>query len=91
MTTKSDLIERVAARTGATKVETARAFDALVEVVTESLAANESVSLTGLGAFAVKHRAAREARNPRTGETVKVDASRSARFSVSSTLKKALN
>ncbi|MBC8739754.1 HU family DNA-binding protein [Paraburkholderia sp. UCT31] len=91
MTTKADIIEQVAGKTGATKGDTGRFFDALVEVITEALDANESVSLTGLGTFSVKHRAARTARNPRTGEAVKVAASRSARFSVSSTLKKALN
>jgi len=91
MTTKADIIDRVSDKANITKAMAARTFEAIVETVTESLRTGESVSLTGLGTFSTKKRGARDARNPRTGDAVKVDASVAARFAVSSTLKKALN
>ena len=91
MTTKADIIDRVSDIAGITKAQVARTFEAIVETVTESLQCGESVSMTGLGTFSTKKRGGRTARNPRTGESVKVGPTVSARFSVSSTLKKALN
>lgn len=91
MTTKAELIENISEATGQTKAATGRFFDALAESITRSLKKGESVSLTGVGTISVKHRNARKGRNPRTGEAVSVDPSKSARFSVSSNLKNALN
>lgn len=91
MTTKADLIDTISAATGETKVTTSAFFEALTEAVTASLKKGDPVSLTGIGTISVKHRRARNGRNPRTGEAVAVQSSKSARFSVSSNLKKALN
>lgn len=91
MTTKAELIEEISAATGQTKAATGRYFDALAEAVTKALRQGNAVSLTGIGTISVKHRKARKGRNPRTGEAVSVDPSKSARFSVSSNLKLALN
>jgi DNA-binding protein HU-beta len=91
MTTKADLIEQVADQTGLTKAATGRVFEALTDAITRSLRKGEAVSITGVGTLSVKYRNARKARNPRTGDAVEVDSSKSARFSVSSNLKKSLN
>ena len=91
MTTKADLIEQVADQTGQTKAATGRFFEALTHAITQSLRKGHSVSITGVGTISVKYRNARKARNPRTGDAVQVNASKSARFSVSSNLKNSLN
>lgn len=91
MTTKADLIEKISEITGETKAATGRYFDALAQTITDSLLRGDSVSLTGVGTISVKHRKARKGRNPRTGESVSVESSKSARFSPSSNLKNALN
>lgn len=91
MTTKAELIEQIATATGKSKADTGRFFEALAHAITQSLKKGESVSLTGVGTLSVKYRNARNGRNPRTGEAVSVESSKSARFSVSSNLKKALN
>ena len=57
---KADLIDMVASETGSTKVDAAKALDAVVDAVTGALAKGDSVSLVGFGTFSVRHRAARE-------------------------------
>ena len=61
---KADLIDMVASETGSTKVDAAKALDAVVDAVTGALAKGDSVSLVGFGTFSVRHRAAREGINP---------------------------
>ena len=61
---KADLIDVVASETGSTKVDAAKALDAVVNAVTGALAKGDSVSLVGFGTFSVRHRAAREGINP---------------------------
>ncbi len=78
--TKQQLIEKVAAATELGKVEVTDAVDAVLDLITEPLRANERVDLRGFGSFAVKERKERQGRNPRTGETITIAAKRDASF-----------
>jgi DNA-binding protein HU-beta len=71
---KSDLIATVSLETGFSKRVTAEAIDAMVEAVRRTVARGERVSIPGFGTFEKRLRAPRTARNPRTGETVRVPA-----------------
>ena len=88
---KAELVEAVAAQTGLTKADADRAIKAFADVVTGALKKGDKVALPGFGTFSVAKRAAREGRNPQTGETVKIKASKSAKFKQASALKEALN
>jgi DNA-binding protein HU-beta len=89
--TKNDLAEQVASRTGLAASQARQAVEAAVEAVADELAAGGEVALAGFGKFSVSQRAAREGRNPSTGETIKIAASKAAKFSAASALKKRLN
>ena len=89
--TKLEFIEAIAAKSGLTKADSARAVDAFQSVVTETLKKGGKVTLTGFGVFSVSKRAARNGRNPRTGEVVKIAASKSVKFKTGSKLKDAVN
>ena len=69
---KADLVDQVAARTGLTKVAVSTMLDATMESIIESVAAGESVTLSGFGTFEPRARKARTGRNPRTGDTVPI-------------------
>jgi DNA-binding protein HU-beta len=88
---KTELIEALAAKADISKVAAGNALDALLEVVTETLAAGDGISLVGFGSFTVGERAARTGRNPQTGAPLKIAASRVAKFSAGAKLKAALN
>ncbi len=88
---KSELIEAVAEATGLTKADATRAFDATFEVIKEGLKKGERVPVAGFGTFNVSKRAARTARNPRTGEEVKVAARKAVTFKAGNALKEAVN
>jgi len=88
---KSDLIEAIAKSTGLSKADAGRALDATTAAVTKSLKKGQSVSLVGFGTFAIKKRAARTGRNPRTGETIKIKASKTPSFKAGKALKDAVN
>jgi DNA-binding protein HU-beta len=88
---KSQLIEAVAADSGLTKADTARALDSLLGTITKSLKKGDEVSITGFGKFSVVKRAARQGVNPRTGERVKIKASKAPKFSAGATLKQAVS
>lgn len=83
----AELIDAVAAVTGGTKTNTKTAVDAVFAAISNSLAAGNEVSINGFGKFKVKDSPAREGRNPATGETIQIAASKSAKFSASKTLK----
>ena len=83
--------DKVAARTGLSQAEARRAIDAMLQSVSDQLAAGGEVSLPGFGKFSVSRRAARQGRNPSTGESIRLSASRAAKFSAASSLKKRLN
>lgn len=88
---KAELVEAVAERAGLTKADADRAIKALSDVITEELVKGGKVAIPGFGTYSVSERAAREGRNPQTGATVKIAASKSAKFKAASALKAALN
>ena len=81
---KVELVEAVATATGLTKADSTRAIDATLAAITDALAKGDKVPLVGFGTFAVSERAAREGRNPRTGETVKIAARKAVTFKAGS-------
>ena len=87
---KSELINAIAAA-GLSKKDAGIAMDAAVTAVSEALAKGESVQLVGFGTFSVKERAAREGRNPRTGEIVRIAAAKSPAFKAGKALKDKVN
>jgi DNA-binding protein HU-beta len=88
---KNDLVDAVAERTGLAKSDAARAVEAVLGAVTETLQKGDQVALSGFGTFVVKARAARTGRNPRTGESIAIPASRVPAFKAGKALKDALN
>ena len=88
---KGDLIEVVADKAGLTKADAGRAVEAVVEAITKALRSGKQVSLVGFGTFQVKKRAARTGRNPRTGETIQIKASKMPGFKAGKALKDAVN
>ena len=88
---KSELVEAVATATGLTKADATRAIDATFATITGALKKGNKVPLVGFGTFAVSKRAAREGRNPQTGETVKIAARNAVTFKAGSALKDAVN
>lgn len=88
---KAELIDAVAENTGLAKVDAAKAVDAVFDCITSALKAGDTVSLIGFGTFAVKGRAARAGRNPRTGETIEIPASKVPGFKAGKALRDAVN
>jgi len=88
---KSDLIEAIANSADISKASAARAVDATVEFIKKSLQNEEQVSLVGFGTFYVGKRAARNGRNPRTGEAIKIKAAKIPKFRAGKDLKVAVN
>ncbi|SEP23504.1 HU family DNA-binding protein [Nitrosovibrio sp. Nv6] len=88
---KRELVDAMAAKTGGSKAETERAIGALIEVISDTLKKGDSLSLPGFGSFEVRERPARIGRNPRTGEELKIAASRVPAFKPGATLKAAVN
>jgi DNA-binding protein HU-beta len=88
---KSQLIEAVAADSGLSKADSTRAIDSLLGTVTKTLKKGDEVAITGFGKFSVVKRAARQGVNPRTGERVKIKASKAPKFSAGATLKQAVS
>jgi DNA-binding protein HU-beta len=89
--TKNDLADKVAERTGLAASQARQALEAAIDAVADELAAGGEVALAGFGKFSVSHRAARQGRNPATGETINIAASKAAKFSAASALKSRLN
>lgn len=88
---KQQLNDAVAEASGVSKADTARVLDALASVATEDLGLGNEVTLWGFGKFSVVDKAARQGRNPQTGEAITIAARRSVKFAPSSTLKTAIN
>ncbi|MBR4701814.1 MAG: HU family DNA-binding protein [Oscillospiraceae bacterium] len=84
---KTELVAAVAAKTALSKKDAEKALSAVLETVSETLAAGEKVQLVGFGTFETKERNERTAKNPRTGETVTVPASRVPAFKAGQALK----
>ncbi|WP_421622145.1 HU family DNA-binding protein [Alkalilimnicola ehrlichii] len=88
---KSELIEAVAQSADISKAAASRAVDSMVECVTNALKEGDQVTLVGFGTFQVRERAARTGRNPRTGETINIAASKVPSFKAGKALKDAVN
>jgi len=88
--TKSDFVERVADNSGLSKKDAGSAVDAVLKSIEDALRTGDEVSFTGFGKFHVAQRGAREGRNPRTGETMQIAATKVPRFTAGSGLKKAI-
>ncbi len=88
---KSDLIEHIAKEADLSKASAARALDAFVSGITETLKQGSEVSLVGFGTFAVADREARTGRNPKTGEALEIKAAKIPKFRPGKGLKDALN
>jgi DNA-binding protein HU-beta len=84
---KSDLIDAIAAKTGHTKICTEQTLSALLETIVDTVVKGDSLTLVGFGTFKAAHRAAREGRNPATGETIKIEASTLPKFVPGATFK----
>ncbi len=87
---KTELIAAVAEKADLSKKDAEKAIKAFTETVTEALAGGDKVQLVGFGTFETVERSAREARNPRTGEPMRVAASRAPKFKVGNALKDAV-
>lgn len=84
---KANLVETIHGVLGGTKVQAEQVVDTLFDTITASLKKGEEVSVAGFGIFTVKARAARTARNPRTGESVNVPAMKVPKFKAAKALK----
>lgn len=88
---KTDLINAIAEKAELTKADAGRALEAFFETVQKSLKKGEDVSVVGFGTFTVRKRAARTGRNPRTGQQIKIKASKNPSFKAGKALKDAIN
>ncbi|MDX2469803.1 MAG: HU family DNA-binding protein [SAR324 cluster bacterium] len=89
--TKSDLIDQIAEQTNITKAAAGKALEAVTGGISSALTEGKSVTLVGFGTFSVADRAARDGRNPKTGEPIKIPAAKVAKFKVGKALKEAVN
>ncbi len=88
---KSEFVDAVASKADLSKAQAAKAVDAVLESVTETLKEGEQLTLVGFGTFLVRHREARQGRNPRTGGTIEIKASNVPSFKAGKSLKDAVN
>lgn len=88
---KSEMIEAIANSTGVTKTDAEKVFNATFDLFKDELSKGEKVSVAGFGVFKISERAAREGRNPQTGETIKIAASKSVSFKAGTALKEEVN
>lgn len=88
---KSELIDHIAMQADISKAAAGRALEAMIGGVKATLKKGNSVSLVGFGTFSVTKRAARSGRNPRTGDTIKIKASKNPAFKAGKALKDAVN
>ncbi len=88
---KTELVEAVAQSSNLSKADAQRAVDAVIDSITEALAKGEQVSVVGFGTFLVRERAARTGRNPQTGATIEIAASKVPAFKAGKALKDAVN
>src|SRR5882757_5423131 len=89
--TKTDLIEGLLIKLGLVKIDAERVVDGVLDTITEALKQGDRVNISGFGTFAVSIRDARTGRNPQTGESIEISASRSAKFKPGKQLKDSLN
>jgi DNA-binding protein HU-beta len=89
--TKADLIEGLSNKLGMNKNEAEKAVNIMLDDIISALKLGERVNISGFGTFAVSTREARTGRNPKTGESIEISASRSAKFKPGKQLKDSLN
>ncbi|MFM8595058.1 MAG: HU family DNA-binding protein [Chloroflexota bacterium] len=87
---KQDLIKAIAKEAKMSEAQAGAALNALIDTVEKALASGDEVTISGFGSFKVTERAAREGRNPRTGETMKIAARKSPTFKAGTQLKAAV-
>lgn len=87
---KSELIDAIASKADLSKVAAGKALDAVIETVVQSVAKGDNVALVGFGSFKAAARAAREGKNPKTGEKIKIAATTVPKFSAGATFKAAV-
>lgn len=87
---KADIAGKVQETLGSTKADAERAVETVIENITMALKKGDEVSIAGLGIFVTKARPAREGRNPRTGETIHINATRTPKFRPAKALKDAV-
>jgi DNA-binding protein HU-beta len=88
---KAELIDAIAESVDLSKASASRALDSVIDNITNSLKRGDTVTLVGFGTFSVRNRAARTGRNPRTGETINIKASKVPGFKAGKALKDAIN
>ncbi len=88
---KSELIDVVASNAGVTKASAGQAVEATLDAIAGALKGGDSVALVGFGTFSVRERGARSGRNPRTGESIQIAASRVPAFKAGKALKDAVS
>ncbi|KRA20157.1 HU family DNA-binding protein [Lysobacter sp. CCNWLW3] len=88
---KGEFISAVADAAELSKTDAANAVDAVIGVITKALKKGDTVTLVGFGTFQVRKRAARQGRNPKTGATIKIKASKNPAFKAGKALKDAVN
>ena len=88
---KNDLVAKVATTAGLSKADTTKAVDSVFDAITSSLKGGDEVRLVGFGTFSISNRRATEGRNPRTGERIKIPASKQPKFKAGKALKDAVN
>lgn len=88
---KTELVAAVAEKAGLSRKDAEAAVKAFTDVVSDELVKGEKIQLVGFGTFEVSERAAREGRNPKTGETMKIEASKSPKFKAGKALKDMVN
>ncbi|PCI36842.1 MAG: DNA-binding protein HU [Rhodospirillaceae bacterium] len=88
---KNDLIDAVATNSGVSKADATNATNAVFDAITDALVSGGEVRLTGFGSFSVANRAARQGRNPQTGATIQIAASKQPKFKAGKGLKDSVN
>jgi DNA-binding protein HU-beta len=88
---KSDIVAKVAAETGMSQTALDMALGKVFKTISDSLAGGEDVAISGFGSFTVRSRKARQGRNPATGESMTIPASKSVGFKAAKALKDAVN
>lgn len=88
---RKELVDELATKTGCSKADAERGLSAMLEIISDTLKTGDSISLVGFGTFEVRSRAARTGRNPKTGEELKIEASKVPAFKAGTTLKAAVN
>ena len=88
---KTELIDAIAKDSGLSRADSARAIDSLIEITQKTLKKGDQVALTGFGKFSVVKRGARTGRNPQTGQSLKIKASKTPKFSPGASFKAAIS